>query len=156
MTIDEFLDSPEFARLVDEDLRKTAEAWVESYCQSVKASQILALRALHTSAGSSGLKEHAGHQSEKDTNAANKAFWGHVAAWFDREHPHEHSPGEALGEALERQGLFEAEDESLGKSEKRKIRKANRDMVAKALERALPAFVEHLVCHYRYRVGDGR
>ena len=57
----------------------------------------------------------------------------------------------AMIQAKGLEGLNKLTEYQKEKAEQKKIRKANRNLTTKVMERALPVYFEHFNCHYFYK-----
>lgn len=168
---DKYLHSGEFARFVDEDLRRFAEECVQKALEAmeheanklnkskvtkVKKTQLHSIPAVVQVGGSSKLIELADNQSKKHSKPENRAFW----AWLklvvapQGDEPQGTLPGLIMGHM--RGFGFELPDpkEIKERPKRRAQRKENEAVISPVKEQVLPIFCEHFLCHYTYIVKE--
>jgi hypothetical protein len=166
---DKYMQSGEFARFVDEDVRYFAQECVQRAIEAmehgvpegkkakmVKKSQLHSIPAVVQIGGSYKLAELAQRQSDKHSKLENKAFWGWLKQIIAPQ-------GEELQGTLP--GLIMGHMQNLGfdlpdpkefkeKSKRKARRKENEALVSPVQEQVLAVFCEHFICHYTYTVTE--
>lgn len=136
----------------DETLREAAYGAVNTYFQDnpdpkkrTKNTQLHSIPEVIHALGLSGLQRLAKNQSDKNTSEVNKIFWQFVRRLLE-------SPTDNLSihylvnQEAERQiqGLSEKGETGLSDRQFKKLRQ-------ELLEKVLPIYFEHFLCHYFYR-----
>lgn len=159
--LEAFLASPAFRLVKDEKLRTAACQAADVYLaehEPVKPNQFHAIVPTIQEGGLAALERLAERRKSRTTNKKNEAFWRFLHGLLSQAEPAAKG-GEApyptlyglMREELERKGILENENLPEAKTDKRKARKANRQLVKTAMEAALAVYFEHFVCHCMYR-----
>ncbi|MBW1987364.1 MAG: hypothetical protein JRI50_09115 [Deltaproteobacteria bacterium] len=156
MTIDDYLDSEDFLLFLDETLRQQACQAVDFFLERnepAAKTQLYSIPAMIQAKGLEGLNKLTKKQKEKNTNQTNKQFWEFVRTLIDVSggQPPPFSLVSLVRQELTNNNLLDNEARVSEKAEQKKIRKANRNLTIKVMERALPVYFEHFNCHYFYK-----
>lgn len=158
MKLDEFLMSSEFQRFQDEALRAEAIRAVEkirNIAVNVKRHQLHGIQGVIQGAGLKGLMELAEKQKNKNTKAANKAFWSEIDGLMSKTMASDISLFRFMKNVLLETGCIENEEAIGDKKEQKQARKRNHQIVDMALEKVISAYFEHFTCHYFYQHIEG-
>ncbi len=160
MTLDEFLETDDFQRFMDEELRLEAvrgvDALIRKLDKTIKRHQLHAIAGVIQGAGLPGLRDLAKHQKEKNTNKANKAFWGEMQGLLvPGAQQSELSLFQFLQDLLAGRGLLEDEARAETPVAQKQTRRRNRDAVEAVMAAVLGVYFEHFTCHYFYRTQGG-
>ncbi len=169
--IEEHMHSSGFFLFLDQELRIYAEECVLSSIEAMenkalelkkhkvnklKKSQLHSIPAVVQAGGMKKLQELAIKQAEKQSRPENSAFWGWFKGIIDPSV--DISDGSLPGQIrkyLKRAGIILPDPDSFpDKNSAKAQRKANAEYIKPALERVLPVFCEHFICHYNYQVQE--
>ena len=169
--IEEHMHSSDFFQFLDQELRIYAEECVLSSIEAMKnkalelnknkvnklkKSQLHSIPAVVQAGGMEKLQELAKNQADKQSRPENSAFWG----WFKgiiavSGDIQEGSLPAHTSNHLKKAGIILPDPDSLPDKKSAKAqRKANAEYIKPVLERVLPVFCEHFICHYNYQVQE--
>jgi hypothetical protein len=158
-----FLDhnSEEFLIFRDEILYrgacKAAECYLKNH-EPVYKSQLYSIPIVVQGAGLAGLKKLAERQEGKNTSEKNKAFWTFIwSLLFERQGaaPLDFGLRALVENELGKRNLLQDEAGSSEKIQKKKIKKANSELIEKVMGVTVATYFEHFNCHYFYKTVQG-
>jgi hypothetical protein len=158
MTIEEYLTSEPFALFEDETLRNLACGAVETFLKEnskVKRSQLSPIPSVIQAGSLSFLEQLVENQKSKNSKEENKKFWLFVSDLLSPTSTLDVSFYKAVENRLGEEGLLQDENSVSEKSQKKRIRRANRDQIKAAIKYCLPVYFEHFNCHYFYKTKQG-
>jgi len=169
MEMESYAASAEFRRFLDATLRRAACEAVDEYlsrnARFARKHQLASIPSVVRSMKLGGLRElarrqrekntkEANQQREKNTKEANQAFWGFLGDLIG-ESPDGATPPFALSrlarELLEEKGWWENEASVEEKTEKKRMRRRNKENLERMMNAALEVYFEHFNCHYFFR-----
>ncbi|MDA3898204.1 MAG: hypothetical protein PF482_18875 [Desulfobacteraceae bacterium] len=153
MTIDNYLNSHEFLKFQDENLRQNACSAVEIFLKDnkpVKNRQLHGIPPTIQVQSLPGLKKLIEKQKSKETNQAIKTFWGFLYDLILALPGPEYSLRQVIENELKSHNLLTEDSGSLDKIEQKIIRKSNRNIINEVLAQSLHVYFEHFNCHYFY------
>jgi len=158
MEMESYAASAEFRRFLDATLRRAACEAVDEYlsrnARFARKHQLASIPSVVRSMKLGGLRELARRQREKNTKEANQAFWGFLGDLIG-ESPDGATPPFALSrlarELLEEKGWWENEASVEEKTEKKRMRRRNKENLERMMNAALEVYFEHFNCHYFFR-----
>ncbi len=159
MTVDEYIQTPDYLLFRDEALRQHACESVERFLADyspVDNVQLHSIPVVIQAGGLGSLRYLIENQKKKNTKEKNRKFWEFLAEHIEAEPARETAFRTAVQEAMGKQdGLIEDESKMVEKVEKKIMRRINKARVEEVMDQTLSIYFEHFNCHYFYAKAQG-
>lgn len=158
MEVDEYLTSDNFLLFMDEVLRDNAYHAAEELIKKIDQMDIRHFKSIYYAASSGGLKgltKLVENRKKIDMDGKNEYFWDFVSRLFIDDLGPDYSYRNVIQTSIELRKLFVKESGVDPKTSEYHSAGNGENRLTRIMEYALTPYIEHFICHYRYKVRQG-